>query len=110
MKNVLCLRVFKLCSPEEWQYHAALTRTHRLATPGDPTVLLSLLPSFFGTSAEMADQLGHPRQAQQWRQRSHEIAHYPKKRVGGKEVIANSAGVGAESGASWQAFLEGFGF
>ena len=72
--------------------------------------MLSLLPSFFRTSAEMADQLGQPRLAQQWQQRSQEIAHYPRKRVGEKEVIANSAGVGAESGASWQAFLEGFGF
>ena len=57
----------------------------------------------------MADQLGQPQLAQQWQQRSQEIAHYPRKRVGEKEVIANSAGVGAESGASWQAFLEGFG-
>lgn len=59
----------------------------------DPPVVLSFLPKFFETVAELATVLGvHSGRVPQWRSLARRIAPYPQKVVDGRRVIVDFAG------------------
>ncbi|CAE8668106.1 unnamed protein product, partial [Polarella glacialis] len=60
----------------------------------DPTVVLSLLPGFFTTLAEVAEALAaeRPEVLERWRLLARLVAPYPTEMVSGQEVIADFHG------------------